>query len=132
MVHLKGAKIFQGGEPGLHHCCPALWTPSTSLQALLRQTPVEVSASGLFTYGNTRRGNLDFLVKLGFPILHQEHLSFSVLVCFSSNQLMPSNTTTVSRKLWGYSLTDKNCRCQNISFGEDKVYFCTRTQFITP
>lgn len=105
MVHLKGIKILQAGEPGLQHCCPALWRPSTSLQALLRQTPEEVSTSALFTYSNTRRGDLGFLVKLGSPVLHQECLSFSFLVCFSSNHLMLSNTTTVSRKLQGYSLT---------------------------
>lgn len=50
----------------------ALWRLGSSLQALLRQIPEVVSASALFTYSNTRRGDLGFLVKLGFPILHQE------------------------------------------------------------
>lgn len=115
-------KILQAGEPGLQHRCPALWRPSTSLQALLRQTPEEVSTSALFTYSNTRRGDLGFLVKLGWSILHQERLAFSFLVCFKSNQLMLSNTTTVSRKLQGYSLTHIPPKlCQNISFGEDRI-----------
>lgn len=84
---------------------PSTLDTECNLQTLLKQTSEEVSASAIFTYGNTRRAGLGFLVKLGFPILHQEHLPFSFPVCFSTNQFVLSNTARVSRKLWGYSLT---------------------------